>query len=121
MPGRSHFFPFERKSHIFSMSFLVYFGIVDIWPKYHSLIRGFGLRLSFYLSKRVSLCSNYEYFSYIFTYLDLIEVTKINSKCFNGKLCSFQFSYASFHKACLFSSYMHPYVVLKSLVSCIYI
>ena len=60
--------------------------------------RGFGLRLSFYLSKRASLCSRYGVFYYTFTYfvpIRLIEggVTKINCKCFNGKLWPFPLSW----------------------------
>ena len=37
MPGRSQFFLFQRKSYILSISFLLYFGIIYIWPMYHSL------------------------------------------------------------------------------------
>ena len=51
--------------------------------------RRFGLRLPFYLSKRVLLCSRYGFFYYTFTYFVLFgvienRVTKINFKYFNG-------------------------------------
>ena len=51
--------------------------------------RGFGLRSSFNLSKRVSLCSRYGFFCYSITYFvpfGVIEnrVTKISFKYFNG-------------------------------------
>ena len=50
--------------------------------------KGFGLRLSFYLSKRISFCSRYRLFCYTFSYFVPFEVTenrvtKINFKYFN--------------------------------------
>ena len=54
-------------------------------------IRRFGLRLSFYLSQRVSFCSRCGFFYYTSSYFVPIEViedrvTKINAKSFNGIL-----------------------------------
>ena len=87
-------FLFQRKSSILSISFLIYSGIVElcntVW------IKGFGLQLSFYLSKKVSLCSLNGSF---LLYLHVIcpnwsfwgwtgSVTKINSTWFNRKLWS---------------------------------
>ena len=50
--------------------------------------RGFDIGLSFYLQKRVSLCSRYGFFCYAFTYFVLFRVnknrvTKINLNDFN--------------------------------------
>ena len=75
---------------------------------------GFGLRLSVYLSTRVSLCSRYGFFCCTFTYFvpfGVIEnrVTKINFKYFNGN-CDYSsnpgwsilFLYAPAHKGLAF-------------------
>ena len=83
MSRRSYFFLFQKKSYNL---FLFYFGIVQIWLCTTIWIVGFGLRLSFYISKKVSLCSRYGFlfFCYTFTYFvrfGVIEnrVTKVNA------------------------------------------
>ena len=83
---------FQRKLYILSISFLKYFGIVYFWEFgyiWHILdiyiwhlyttvwIRRFGLRLSIYFLKRISLCSRYVFFYYTITYLSRLELLRI--------------------------------------------
>ena len=72
------FFLLQKKLYIVSILILIYFGIVYIWLMCQNWIRGFDLRLSFYLSKRVSLCSRL-YFHLIMSQLELsrIEILKL--------------------------------------------
>ena len=129
------FFSFQRMSYIFPVSFLdifwnsIYLACIVDW------LRGFGLRLYFYLSERASLVSDFDFFYYTFTHFAPVgvikdRVTKISSKNFNGKLRSFHLFqliscilYALVHKVWLLKSlflsqmYLHI-VILKPLVSC---
>ena len=103
----SLFYPFQRKSYILSISFLIYFGIVYIWPMCHCLDKRVW-------STIIWLCSRYGFFYYTFTYfmpVIKVRVSEINSKCFNGKLWPSHLScwlilflYAPTHKARILKS-----------------
>ena len=56
------FFPFQKKAYILSISFAIYFRIVYIWPVNHSFDKRIWFTISFYFSKRISLCSRYWFF-----------------------------------------------------------
>ena len=45
----------------FSFFFQIYFGIVHIWPIYHSLDQEIWFMVIFFLSKRAEFCSKYEF------------------------------------------------------------
>ena len=68
------FFPVPE---VIVYSFLVYFGIVQIWHMYHSWEKRIGLRLSFYLPKRISLCSRYVFFTVPSRILSHLEQLRI--------------------------------------------
>ena len=77
MPGRPVFFLFQRKWYIFSISFLIYFGVVYIL-------------LCTTVWVRAWFCSRYRFFCYTFTHfipIGVIEekVIKISPKYFNWK------------------------------------
>ena len=76
------FFLFQRKSHIIFWYILEQyrFGLwTTVW------VREFGLRLYFYLLKRVLFCPRFYYTFTYFVPFEVIEnrVTKVNSKYFN--------------------------------------
>ena len=88
------FFPFQRKSYILSISFLIYFVIAYIWPMSHSLDKRICFTIIF-LPPRGNV-PDMDFFCYIFTYFaptGVIKdrVTKINSKYFNEKIVTIPF------------------------------
>ena len=89
--GSLYFFLFQRKLYIlFSISFLIYIGKVQIWPMYHSLEKMIWFTIIFLpLKQSLTLFQIWIFFaipSLILSHLDLAEnrVTKINFKHFNG-------------------------------------
>ena len=97
-PGRSCIFH-SRQNHIFCQFPFWYIFELYIFDRSATVwIKGFGLRLTFYLLKRVSLCSRYGFFYWTFTYFVPIgsmedRVTKINSMYLNGTLWPFHLSW----------------------------
>ena len=86
MSERLYVFLFQRKSFNF---FLVYFGIVQIWPMYHSLDKRVWFTIIFLPLKESLTLFQIWIFYYTFTYFvpfGVIKnrVTKVNSKYFNG-------------------------------------
>ena len=112
------FFLFQRKLYIlFSIPFLIYFGIVKIWPMYHNLEKRISFTIIFLpLKEGLTLFQIRIFFqvSYTFTYFvpfGVIKnrVIKINFKYFNGNYdysscpgSSILFLYASAHKGLAF-------------------
>ena len=84
------FFLFQRKLYIlFSISFLIYFWIVQTWPMYHNLENRIWFTIILLPLKEGLTLFQIWLFCYIFTYFvpfRVIEnsVTKINFKYFNG-------------------------------------
>ena len=73
----------------FIYSFLVYFGIVSIWPLYHSFDKRFWFKIIFLPLKESLTLFQIWIFYYTFTYFFLFgvienRVTKVNFKYFNG-------------------------------------
>ena len=112
------FFPVQRKLYIlFSIPFLIYFGIVKIWPMYHNLEKRISFTIILLpLKEGLTLFEIWIFFqiSYTFTYFvpfGVIKnrVTKINFKYFNGNYdysscpgSSILFLYAPTHKGLAF-------------------
>ena len=99
---------------------MIYFAIVCFWPMPTIWITRLGLNLSFYLSKKVHLCSRYGFFYHNFTYfvlIGVIEFPKLTSNIFvkncDHSICpgwSVLFLYVLDHNTYLNS--MHPNPIL---------
>ena len=122
------FFPFPEES---VYSFLVYFGIVQVWPMYQSLDKKVWFTIIFLHLKESLILLQIWIFYYTFTYFvpfGVIEnrVTKVKSKYFSDCdhfICSDQFYFymhqhirLDFLKS-FYLRFMHIYIVLKWLVS----
>ena len=112
LSGKSYFLLLQRKLYVlFSGSLLIYFGIVWIWSLYYRLIRGFGLRLSFYLPKSVRLTLSQLIFG--FPYSFKITCFMLRQLIFHKEIVV---SSAKFHVLILWSPICIPLIILSILM-----
>ena len=91
------FFAFQRNTYILSISLLIYFGIVYVWPMYHSFGKKTWLIIIFLpLKESLTLLDVWNSLLYLllfFPRIIKIRLIKTSSKYFHGKLRSLQLSW----------------------------